>query len=160
MQSFTAEIAIIGVNPYVSVPEAVLAVIFEHAGKHKGKVPIQGTVNGKPYRQTLVRYAGHWRLYINTTMLKHSPRRIGERIEVTIAYDAADRSIAPHPKWVAALQADPQARAVFESLRPSLQLEIVRYIARLKSEESVDRNVVRAIDFLMGRGRFVGRDRP
>ena len=30
----------------------------------------------------------------------------------------------------------------------------------LKSDESVDRNVERALDFLLGNGRFLGRDSP
>ena len=38
--------------------------------------------------------------------------------------------------------------------------EIVRYIDGLKTERSIDRNVERALDFLLGKGRFVGRDRP
>jgi uncharacterized protein YdeI (YjbR/CyaY-like superfamily) len=49
---------------------------------------------------------------------------------------------------------------VFEGLRPSRQREIVRYIASLKSPASRQRNVGRAIAFLIGEGRFVGLDRP
>lgn len=54
----------------------------------------------------------------------------------------------------------PAARAVFDGLAPSRQREIVRYIDGLKTEASVDRNVERARDFLLGRGRFIGRDHP
>jgi hypothetical protein len=57
-----------------------------------------------------------------------------------------------------ALQQNTNAKAIFDSLRPSLQLEINRYISRLKTQDSVDRNVLKAIDFLMGKGRFIGRD--
>src|SRR5690606_41266848 len=61
---------IIGVNPFVFVPEDILKAIFEQAGKDKGPIPIKGLVNGKPYTQTLVKYSGEWRLYINMIMLK------------------------------------------------------------------------------------------
>jgi len=47
-----------------------------------------------------------------------------------------------------------------DSLRPSLQKEIVRYISFLKTEESIDRNVDNAIQFLLGKKRFIGRDKP
>jgi uncharacterized protein YdeI (YjbR/CyaY-like superfamily) len=93
-------------------------------------------------------------------MLKKSPERIGEKIKVTIVVDTTDRSIQPHPKLVKALKADPGARKVFDGLRPSLQHEIVRYIDNLKTPESVDRNVAKAIAFLLGKERFIGRDRP
>lgn len=160
MQRFKAEIQIIGINPYVLLPDEVLTAIFRQAGKDKGPIQVRGTINGNPYTQTLVKYSGMWRLYINLTMLRNSPKRIGEVIEVTVEFDPEQRVIPPHPKLISALNEDHEAKRVFDSLRPSLQLEIVRYISRLKSEESVDRNVVRAIDFLLGRGRFVGRDKP
>jgi hypothetical protein len=160
MHSFQAELKIIGVNPYVSVPDKILEAIFKHAGKDKGTIPVCGTLNQLPYTQTLVRYLGEWRLYVNTKMLKNSPQKIGIKVKVTIAFDAADRTITPHPKLVTALAKHKKAKAVFDALRPSLQKEIVRYIAQLKTETSVDANIIKAIDFLLGKGRFIGRDKP
>ncbi|MEM9564251.1 MAG: YdeI/OmpD-associated family protein [Actinomycetota bacterium] len=83
-----------------------------------------------------------------------------ELIEVTVSFDPSDRGIEPHPKLPAMLDANPAAREVFDALAPSRQKEIVRYIDGLKSEASVDRNVRRALDLVLGNGRFVGRDRP
>lgn len=40
------------------------------------------------------------------------------------------------------------------------KLEIVRYLARLKTEESLEKNIKRAINFLLGNERFVGRYKP
>ncbi|MCC6724489.1 MAG: YdeI/OmpD-associated family protein [Saprospiraceae bacterium] len=160
MKYFKANLDIIGINPFVFLPEEVLAALLAQAGQHKGKVPIKGTINGKPYRQTLVKYAGAWRLYINMAMLKDSPKRVGKEIAVGIEYDPEDRSIAMHPRLAAALAETPAAKAVFEQLSPSRQHEIVRYIAHLKSEESVEKNVAKAIAFLLGQGRFAGREMP
>ncbi len=160
MKKFTAELQIIGINPFVFLPPAILAAIFKAAGREKGPIPVSGTINDTSYKQTLVRYRGEWRLYINTSMLKNSPGRIGEKISISIAVDVADRSIQPHPQLVKALKADAAARKVFDGLRPSLQHEIIRYIDKLKTPESVDRNVARAIAFLLGKERFIGRDRP
>lgn len=157
---FSAEIKIIGINPYVDVPEEILQALFKKAGRDKGPIPIHGSLNGKPYKQTLVKYAGAWRLYINTTMLENSPKRIGETIELTVAYDSSDRTIEPHPKLLQALEANPEAKEVFDHLSPSRRLEIVRYIASLKTEESIIRNISKAIGFLLGNERFVGRDKP
>src|SRR3954467_11032197 len=107
--TFKANIEIIGINPFVFVPDKILAEIFKQAGKDKGKIPISGTVNGILYRQTLVKYSGHWRLYINTSMLKKSPERIGETITVTVAFDPSDRTIQPHPKLVKAFKEHKEA---------------------------------------------------
>src|SRR5690606_31345483 len=124
MLQFKSDIKIIGINPYVIVPESILKVLFELNGKDKGPVPVKGTVNGNPYQQTLVKYKGLWRFYINTQMLKKSTQRIGEIIEITIDYDSSDRSIKPHPKFIAALKQNPDAYKKYQEISPSLQKEI------------------------------------
>lgn len=159
MHKFTAPLKVIGVNPYVEVPEKILAAVFKKAGRDKGKFPICGEVNGKPYKQTLVRYSGDWRLYVNTFMLRNSPKRIGEVLEITLQIDTSDRSIEMHPKLAVALADNMAAKTVFDKLIPSRKLEIIRYIANLKTEASVDKNVKRAVNFLLGKEQFVGRDR-
>ena len=160
MHAFKATLEIIGINPFVFVPTEILTQIFEDARKDKGPIPVCGTVNGNPYTQTLVKYQGDWRLYINTTMLPHSPKKIGEQVEVTIQFDSEIRTLTPHPQLVAALNERPEAKLVFESLPPSRQKEIVRYISFLKSEESLRANIEKAIGFLLGKNKFVGRDKP
>ncbi len=160
LQEFTSELKIIVGNPFVFLPAEVLDQIFLEAGKSKGPIPVRGKINGRKFQQTLLKYSGDWRLYINMKMLDDSPRRIGESIMVEIGVDPSDRSIEPHPKLTMALSNNAEARAVFEKLSPSRQKEIVRYIAHLKTEKSVDSNVARAINFLLGNERFVGRDKP
>ena len=157
---FTAEINIIGVNPYVQVPNKILQNIFRKSGKNKGAIPIKGTVNGIPYKQTLVRYSGDWRLYINTSMLDHSPKRIGETIKISVEYDPEPRVIIPHPDFRKALNRNKEAKLVFNSLPPSRRSEIVRYLTNLKTEKALEMNIIRAINFLLGKERFVGRDKP
>jgi hypothetical protein len=160
MNKFKAEIQIIGINPFVSVPDKILQKIFKQAEKEKGPIPICGTVNDKPYKQTLVKYKGEWRLYINTIMLKDSPKHIGKTISITVEFDPVSRTIQAPEKFLQALKANKKANAVFDSSIPSLQLEIVRYLANLKTEEALDRNIVKAINFLLGKERFIGRDKP
>ena len=158
--TFSAIIEIIGINPFVYVPEEILKQIFEKAAKSKGPIPVKGTVNSIPYTQTLMKFKGEWRLYINTKMLKNSPKRIGEQIEISISYDPEKREIPIHPKLSQALAENEAANNVFQNLRPSLQHEIIRYIANLKTEESIDKNIPKAIAFLLGKGKFVGREKP
>ncbi len=158
MLHFSAKIELIGINPFVFVPEKILTEIFTKAGKTKGSIPVHGTINDKPYKQTLVRYSGAWRLYINMIMLKDSPKRIGETIAVGIAFDTSDRTIAPHPALVVALEQNTDAKKVFESLTPSRQKEIVRYIANLKTEESITKNIEKVLGHLKGQNKFAGRE--
>ena len=141
----------------MALPEKVLAYVLKQAGKEKGPIRVRGSVNGDPYRQTLLRYKGAWRLYINGLMLKNSPKRIGEKIVIAIEFDPEDRAIPIPPKLALALRQDKNAAAAFRQLTPSRRFEIVRYIAALKTEDNVDRNVERAILHLKGKTGFAGR---
>lgn len=158
--TFSAKIELLGINPFVFLPAKVLQSIFIQAGKDKGTIPVKGAINDNAYKQTLVYYNGAWRLYINTSMLKSSPKRIGETITVTVAFDPEDRRVPMHPKLKAALEQNEKANAVFEKLSASAQKEILRYIYHLKNENSVDRNVSKAVQFLLGEAKFAGRDKP
>lgn len=162
MQPFTALIQIIGVNPYVLLPAKVLKSIFKQAGKDKGPIPVRGTMNGAAYTQTLVKYAGKWRLYLNMPMRKAASADVGDMVKVTVEYDAADRETPFPPLLKKALKENSAAQKMFDSLPPSRQKEIKRYIGNLKTVATIEKNVQKAIDFLTGKPevRFIGRDKP
>ncbi|MBL1220726.1 YdeI/OmpD-associated family protein [Chryseobacterium sp. L7] len=155
--SFTAVLDIIGINPFVFVPEEILAEIFREAGKDKSPIPVKGTVNGKEFKQNLMKYLGEWRLYVNLIMLKNSPKRIGETLEISIEYDDSDRSISIHPKLDEAIKSSPVAVSNFENLIPSRRHELIRYINNLKTEASIDRNIEKIIRHLHGETDFFGK---
>ena len=160
MNSFKAKIDIIGINPFVLLPTRVLKSLFNQAGKEKGPIPVRGTIDGHPYIQTLVKYSGAWRLYINGPMLKDAGKQVGDSTTLTIEFDAKERVVPIHPKLKKALKENAMAKKTFDKLPPSRQKEIIRYISHLKTEASVDKNVSRAISFLLGKGSFAGRDKP
>ena len=160
MIKFKAKIEIIGVNPFVFLPEPVLHKVFVQAGKDKGKIPVKMKIDGHEFPQTLIKWSGAWRLYLNTPMRKAAKKDVGDVANFEIEYDPIERVFSMHPKFEKALLKNKEARKVFDSLRPSLQLEINRYFSSLKTESSVDRNITRAIQFLLGNGRFVARDKP
>jgi hypothetical protein len=154
---FTATLDIIGINPFVFLPDEVLNEIFETSGKNKSPIPVKGTVNGKEFRQNLMKYLGEWRLYINLTMLKDSPKRIGEMLEIFVEFDNSDRTISMHPNLAKAIKENSVALQNFESLIPSRRLELIRYINNLKTEASIQRNIEKIILHLTGEIDFFGK---
>ncbi len=160
MITFKAKIDIIGVNPFVLLPEKVLKQIFTQAGKDKGPIKVKGTIDGHAYIQTLVRYSGLWRLYINGPMLKVSGKKVGGTISLTIEFDPEERTVPMHALLQEALKANKEAKDAFDQLSPYRQKEICRYIHHLKSETTVIKNVDRTIQHLLGKERFVGREKP
>ena len=142
------------------IPVAVLKEIFKKANKDKGPIPVRGELNGHAFIQTLVKYSGKWRLYLNGPMRKAAGIDVGDRAEVKLKFDPETREIVAHPKLKAALEKNKKAMAAFSKLPPSRQKEILRYIGFLRTEESIERNIKRAIAFLSGKERFIGRDKP
>lgn len=160
MPSFSANIFIIGINPYVLLPEAILQSIFLAAGKDKGPIPVKGKIDGHPFKQTLVKYSGKWRLYLNIPMRTASGKAVGDTAKFSLQYDKEERITAMPPALETALKNQPKAAAKFNSLAPYMQKEIMRYINALKTPEAVERNVKKALGFLKGKERFIGRDLP
>ncbi|WP_415327557.1 YdeI/OmpD-associated family protein [Chryseobacterium sp. MMS23-Vi53] len=154
---FTTKLEIIGINPFVFLPEEILNEIFEKSGKNKSPIPVKGMVNNKEFKQNLMKYLGEWRLYINLTMLKDSPKRIGEMIEVSVEFDDSDRTISIHPNLEKAINENSVALQNFENLIPSRRLELVRYINNLKTEASIQRNIEKIIKHLTGETDFFGK---
>ncbi|MCH5717108.1 YdeI/OmpD-associated family protein [Niabella hibiscisoli] len=94
-------------------------------------------------------------------MLANSPQRIGEKLKVTIACNHATPPEIKVPEvFEQALKKDKEAKVVYEQLAPYLRKEINRYLSGLKTQESISKNTIRAINFLKGKERFIGRDKP
>ena len=148
MNSFSAKILIIGINPYVLLPAKVLKKIFEQAGKDRGPIPIRGTINQKKFTQTLVKYSGKWRLYLNTPMRKSAGIDVGDVADVEIQFDPTERITPMHPKLKSALEKNKVALKNFNKLTPSRKKEIMRYINSLKTETVIDKNIKRVIELL------------
>jgi hypothetical protein len=150
MMLFSAPIYKLGINPVVVPPDEVLVCLFEQAGRNKGPIPVRGRLSGAEYIQTLVKYSGAWRLYINGEMLRASGLSVGETADIEIEFDPRAREV-PMPKAFAdALKREAKAQAGYESLTPSRQKEILLYLSSLKTAAALARNVDRAISQLRG----------
>jgi len=157
MKSFSAKIQIIGVNPYVLLPADLLKYIFQKAEKDKGAIPVKLKIAVEDFIQNLVKYSGKWRLYLNGPMRKAAGKDVGDVIEIKIDYDPKERTTPIHSMLKKAFKENKEAKTAFDKLSLSRQKEILRYINNLKSEESVEKNIKRAIDHLINSGSFVGR---
>jgi hypothetical protein len=156
---FSAKIFIIGINPYVLLPAAALKELFKQAGKDRGAIPVKGTIDGHAFLQNLVKYSGKWRLYLNTPMRKAAGKDVGDTAVFGLCFDPKPRVTDMPPALQTALDKNKKAKTAFEQLSPSYRKEIMRYINNLKTEESINRNVTKAINHLLGNGPFIGREK-
>lgn len=151
MIKFSSRIYKLGINPVVDPPDSALEKLFKLAGKDKGPIPVRGRLNGAEFIQTLVKYQGTWRLYINGQMLKDSGLKVGDGAKIELEYDRQRRQYAMPPVLERALKNDAEMRTSFKSLSPSRQTEIVRYFGSLKSETALLRNIEKLRSKLIGK---------
>ena len=145
MPRFSKPIYKLGINPVVDPPDDILRAIFEAAAKSKGPIPVRGRLNGAEFIQTLVRFRGAWRLYINGPMLRDAGLAVGDVANIDIEFDPRPRELPVPAALAAALKKNRRAAVAFGELTPSRQKEIIRYIGSLKSAEAIAKNVDRVI---------------
>jgi len=142
--SFSAPIeASEGGGAYVTVPFDVEAAFG------KKRVPVKATIDGIPYRGSLVRMGGSCHVL---GILKDIRLRIGKQagdvVEVVLDEDTAPRAVAVPPDVAAALRLSPPARDAFEALSFSHKREFVEWIVGAKRSETRERRIVKAVDML------------
>jgi Bacteriocin-protection, YdeI or OmpD-Associated/Domain of unknown function (DUF1905) len=160
--TFQSRIRIAGVNPYVQVSAARAAAL--RAGWRR-PLPVLVRLNRRPrmsWRINLMPIGdGSFYLYLHGDLRRASNTKVGDRVEVELAFDAAYRGgpMQRMPEWFRKpLAANKKATAGWNTLTPSRKKEIVRYLARLKSPDARARNVGRALAALSGTpSRFMAR---
>jgi hypothetical protein len=162
-RSFTGIIEITGVNPYVRVNAELAALL---APGWRRPMPVIVRINRA--RDTLWRTnlmpvgEGLFSLYLHGEMRDASQTAVGDTVELELWFDETYVNGPQHPvpEWFqAGLDDNPDASANWERLPPSRQKELLRYFARLKSAEAIERNLTAAVHVLAGNdGRYMGRD--
>lgn len=128
---------------YVSVPFDVEAAFG------RKRVPVRASIEGEPYRGTLVRMGGPDHILI---VLKEIREKIGKQpgdeVEVSVEEDLEPRVVEIPPDLAAALQADPAAREFYYRLSYTHRKEYVRWVEEAKREQTRSDRVAKTLEML------------
>ncbi|MDB5051477.1 MAG: hypothetical protein JWO30_4548 [Fibrobacteres bacterium] len=150
------------INPYIHVSAARAKAL--KPGWRK-PLPVRVRINGEPripWRINMMPMGtGSFYLYLHAIVRKASGTKVGDRVEVEVAFDDTYMSgpMHPMPAWFrAGLEKSAIAKGNWEALPPSRKKEVLRYLARLKSEAARARNLEKALQVLSGgKARFMAR---
>lgn len=113
------------------------------------RVPVCATIDGEPYRGTLVRMGGDCHMLI---VLKEIRQRIGKQpgdeVEVMVQEDREPRVVEVPAELREALRSNPRAQSFFDALSYTHQREYVRWIAEAKREQTRANRITRTVDML------------
>jgi hypothetical protein len=141
---FSSRIYKIGMVRFVDVPADVSKQIGE--GAH---VPVMGTVEGVPFRSTLVsRGRGAYRLAIHGDIRRKLRLDTGAVVEIAIRRDQESREPQLPPALVLALRNSPKAQQMFRGMTTALRRQIVRYLVAVKSQATLERRIRKFVERL------------
>jgi hypothetical protein len=114
----------------------------------KARAPVQGTINGHPFRSTVAVYGGRSFLPVKKALREVAGVAAGDAVDIELEADEQPRTVDPPPDLAAALAADPEARAAFEGLSFTHQREYAEWVAEARREETRRRRVDQAVEML------------
>jgi hypothetical protein len=133
----------------IQVPDEVVEALGS------GKRPaVTVTVNGYSYRSTVASMGGVFMVGLSAEHRAGAGVAGGDEVEVDLELDSAPREVTVPPELVAALDAEPAARATFDGLSYSNKSWHVLQVTGAKTEETRQRRIARSVEALkQGRPR-------
>jgi hypothetical protein len=132
-----------GGGAFVSVPFDVERVFG------RARVPVKVTMDGEPYRGSLVRLGGQTHmLLVNKRIRDKIGKSLGDVVDVVVEEDLEPRVVAVPKDLKRALEGQPKALLFFRGLPYTCRKEYVRWIESAKRERTRARRVAKAIAML------------
>jgi uncharacterized protein YdeI (YjbR/CyaY-like superfamily) len=128
------------------VPDEVVAALGG-----RGRIPVQASFNGIPYRGSIARMGGVMMLGVTKAIMAEAGAGLGDVLDVVVENDEAPREVEVPRELTKAFKRNRAARAVWDGLSFSHRREYVGYIVEAKKEETRARRVERTIQALTER---------
>jgi hypothetical protein len=143
-QTFTATIENAGGGgAFVRIPFDVEEVYG------KKRVPVKASIDGQPYRGTLVRMGEPFHILIILKAIREKTGKdFGDEVEIMLAEDKEERKVSIPPDLKSALEKDPAAKTAFQKLSYSHQKEHVNAILDAKRPETRQRRILKTLSML------------
>ena len=145
MNAFTAKLEPVPHGGlYVVVPAKVAATAeLAHGAR------VRGTVNGVPYRSSLMKYSGIFHLGVHKATVTTTSVTAGTKVAVTIELDDEPLPTDIVPDDLAkALAKEPRAAASWQKLAPAVRRGHVKNVLDAKQQETRKRRIARIVDTL------------
>jgi len=131
---------------FLAVPFDVKAVFDTRA-----RLPVRGTLNGRPFLGSLFPYAGVHYLGVNKALQEAAGVHPGETVEVALERDDAPREVSPPADLAQALAANPAAREAWDKLSFTLRKEYSQAVEEARKPETRLRRIDKILAELTNR---------
>ena len=122
----------------------------------RARVPVRGTINGFPFRTSLMPMDGCHGMAVNKTMRDGAGVGAGDTVTVVMERDEAERVVEVPPLLQKELAKSKAAQATWKKLAFTNQKEIVVSINGAKQEDTRQRRLAKAMDILKTGKKWTG----
>jgi len=115
----------------------------------KKRVKIKATIDGQPYRGTLVRMGSpHHMLLVLKEIREKIGKSFGDEVDIELEEDLDERQVEIPPDLQQTLLANPDAQSFFNRLSYTHQKEYVRWVVEAKRPQTRQERLYKMIELL------------
>jgi bacteriocin resistance YdeI/OmpD-like protein/uncharacterized protein DUF1905 len=114
----------------------------------KGRVPVKGTINGFPFRSSLMNMGDGHMMVVNAQLRTGAQCKAGDTVSVLMALDEDERKVDVPGYLKKMIAGDPKAGKFWSKLSFTHQKEYVREIGSAKRPETREKRIAAMMDAL------------
>jgi hypothetical protein len=122
----------------------------------RARVPVRGTINGFPFRTSLMPMGGCHGMAVNKTMRDGAGVQAGDKVSIVMERDEDERIVEAPLLLKKELAKSKTARVNWKKLSFTSQKEIALSISGAKQEETRQRRLAKAVDVLKTGKKWTG----
>jgi len=122
----------------------------------KARVPVRGTINGFPFRSSLMAMGGCHRMVVSKIIREGAGVKAGDTVSVVLERDEAERTINPPPQLKKELAKSKTAQANWHKQSFTNKKEMARSITEVMQEETRMRRLAKVMDVLKSGKKWTG----
>ena len=122
----------------------------------RARVPVRGTLNGFPFRSSLMPMGGCHMMVVNKTIRDGAGVKAGDAVSVVMERDDEKRAVEVPALLRKELSKNKTAQRTWETLSFTHQKEMARSIMEAKHEETRERRLKKIMAVLTGNMKWAG----
>jgi len=122
----------------------------------RGRVAVRGTINGFPFRSSLMPMGGCHMMPVNKTLCRGAGVNPGDTVDLVMEKDVEERTVAAPAELERLLKKSKKARERWEELSFTHKKEMASSITGAKQEETRKRRLAKVIAVLETGGKWTG----
>jgi hypothetical protein len=122
----------------------------------RARVPVRGTINGYPFRSSLMPMGGGYCMGVNKTMREGANVNVGDEVDIVLERDTEERTMEAPAELAKELKKNRKAREKWEELSFTVKKEMAIAITGAKQEETKKRRLEKVMKVLTTDAKWTG----